>query len=284
MLEVKNLTKYYGKTKGIEDFNLKLKKGEIFGLIGPNGAGKSTTIRAILDLINKDKGTVYLEHELLTRKNIELYTNIGYIPGETHLYEDMLVKEIFELHESILKKNLTKRKEELIIKFKIDINKKIKELSLGNLKKVSIVLALMHNPELIILDEATSGLDPIMQNTLFDILKEEKSKGKTIIYSTHILSEIKNICDRYGIIKNGNLIKVSKVSNINNEKVITIISNDVESIKKELKIKNKITDKTLKFNTKKDINEIIRVISKYNIDDININDESIEDTLINYYK
>ena len=164
---------------------------------------------------------------------------IGYLPSEINLYDDMTVKEIFDYHQKFYNKDITKRRNELTSLLNLDENKKIEELSLGNLKKLGIVLSLMHNPKILILDEPTSGLDPIMQKVFFNILKEEKKKGTTILYSTHILSEISKICDRVGIIKDGNLIKIEKIEEIldKNLTFIKITSNEIESIIK--KIKNK---------------------------------------------
>ena len=203
ILEIKNLTKYYDKTQAVDNLSLELIEGETFGFIGPNGAGKSTTIRSIMNLINKTKGEVIFNGEKLTKDNIELKKQIGYLPSEIFLYDDLTVKEMLDYHESFYDKDLSKRRNELVSRLQIDETKKIEELSFGNLKKVGIVLAFMHEPKLLILDEPTSGLDPIMQQTFYELLKEENKKGTTIFYSTHILSEISKICNRVGIIKEG---------------------------------------------------------------------------------
>ena len=179
ILEIKNLTKYYGKTLAVKDLSLELKAGEIFGFIGPNGAGKSTTIRSIMNIINKTKGEVYFLGETLSKDNLKLKSQIGYLPSEIYLYEELTVKEMLDYHASFYKKDLSKRRKELVKKLKLDETKKIEDLSLGNQKKLGIVLALMHEPKLLILDEPTSGLDPIMQQIFYDLLKEEQEKGTT---------------------------------------------------------------------------------------------------------
>lgn len=189
VLEVQNLTKYYGNTLGVENLSLKLKEGEIFGFIGPNGAGKSTTIRSIVNLINKTKGKVLIDNEEYTKNNLNIKEKIGYLPSEINLYGDLTVKQMLDFHESFYKKNIHSRRVELVKKFELDEKKKIDTLSLGNLKKLGIVLAFMHEPKILILDEPTSGLDPIMQDVFYNLLKEEKNKGNTIFYSTHILNE-----------------------------------------------------------------------------------------------
>ena len=190
MLEIQNLKKYYGKIRGVENVSFYIKKGEIYGFIGPNGAGKSTTIRTIMSLINKTSGKIYLNGQELKRDNLNQKTIIGYLPSEIYLYDDLTVKEMIDYHESFYNKDLSKRRKKLVKALKIDESKKVEDLSLGNTKKLGIILALLHEPELLILDEPTSGLDPIMQNVFFDLLAEEKQKGTTILYSTHILSEI----------------------------------------------------------------------------------------------
>ena len=286
ILEIKNLTKYYGDTLGVKDLSLSLNEGEIFGFIGPNGAGKSTTIRCIMNLINKTNGTILFNNEELTKDSIHLKELIGYLPSEINLYDDLTVKEMLDYHETFYKKNINKKRNELINKLKLDESKKIEDLSLGNLKKLGIVLAFMHSPKLLILDEPTSGLDPIMQNVFYDLLNEEKQKGTTIFYSTHILSEISKICDRVGIIKDGKLLKIENVDNIknNNFNIVTIKSNDIDKIVKELELDNElIENNSIKFNNKLDINELINKLSKYKIDKLLIEEATLEEILINYY-
>lgn len=218
ILEIQNLTKYYGKTKGVENLSLKLEEGEIFGFIGPNGAGKSTTIRSIMNLINKTSGKVLVENKEFNKDDIEIKEKIGYLPSEIYLYDDLTVKEMLDYHEGFYKKEIHKRRTELVKRLELDEKKKIEDLSLGNLKKLGIILAFMHEPKILILYEPTSGLDPIMQNVFYDLLKEEKAKGNTICYSTHILNEVSKICDRVGIIRNGELIKVEKIEDLSKKK------------------------------------------------------------------
>ena len=170
ILEIQNLTKYYGKILGVENIALQLEEGEIFGFIGPNGAGKSTTIRSIMNLINKTSGKVLIENKEFNKENIEIKEKIGYLPSEINLYDDLTVKEMLDYHESFYKKDIHKRRAELVKKFELDEKKKIEDLSLGNLKKVGIILAFMHEPKLLFLDETTSGLVPIMLNIFFDLL------------------------------------------------------------------------------------------------------------------
>ena len=287
IMEIKNLTKYYGKIKGIENLSLELKEGEIFGFIGPNGAGKSTTIRSIMNLINKTSGTVFIEGKKFTKDNIEFKEKIGYLPSEVYLYDDLYVEEMLNYHIKFYKKDISKRRKELVKLFELDESKKIEDLSLGNLKKLGIILAFMHEPKMLILDEPTSGLDPIMQNVFYNLLKEEKKKGCTILYSTHVLSEVSKICDRVGIIKDGSLIKIEKIEDLSkiNLGFVTIISNDSKKIIRDLNVHILYeNENTIKFKNNISYDELIKKLANYSIDKILIEDMNLEDMFLHYYK
>lgn len=287
IIEIKNLTKYYGKILGIKNLSLSLEEGEVFGFIGPNGAGKSTTIRSIMNLINKTEGEVYINGEEFTKDKTELKKIIGYLPSEIHLYEDLTVKEILDYHESFYKENIHKRRKELVKKLQLDESKKIEDLSLGNTKKVGIVLAFMHNPKILILDEPTSGLDPIMQQIFYELLKEEQQKGTTILYSTHILSEISKICTRVGIIKDGKLLKIETIEELQNKNltIVTLTSKDIDKITKELKVEVELKENyTIKFKNNIEIDKLIKILGKYNIDKLLIEEATLEDIFLHYYK
>ena len=287
ILEVKNLTKSYGKSRGVSDVNLEIEKGTIYGFIGPNGAGKSTTIKCIMNLINKNSGEVFIDGKLFLKKNNELKKKIGYLPSEVNLYDELKVKEMIKYSESFYKKDCSKRVSELVNKLDIDTNKKIEELSLGNLKKVGIVLALMHEPEIVIMDEATSGLDPLMQEAFYEILIEEKKKGTTIFFSSHILSEIKRICDKVAIIKDGKIINIDDMNNFEDSDALRIkITSDYnEDILKELGLpEDSIKKGVLEFVYKEDINNLMKILSKYNIKKLLIEELDIEEIFIHYYK
>ena len=287
MLEIKNLTKYYGKVLGVEDLSLSLNEGEVFGFIGPNGAGKSTTIRSIMHLINKNSGSVYVNGKEFERNDIKTKEIIGYLPSEVNLYEDLTVKQMLDYHESFYNKDIHKRRCELVERLKLDETKKVEDLSLGNSKKLGIVLAFMHEPKLLILDEPTSGLDPIMQQEFYKLLVEEKKKGTTIFYSTHILSEISKICDRVGIIKNGKLLKVEKIGELlkKNLDLVTVTSKEVKKLVEELNVEVVESNKnTVKFKNVLPANELIKTLAKYEIEDLLIEEASLEDIFLHYYE
>lgn len=286
IIEIRNVTKKYGKHIAIENINLKINKGEVYGFIGPNGAGKSTTIKCIMDLVNKNVGEIYIDGKLIKRNNTKLKEKIGYLPSEIHLYDDLTVKQMIEYSNSFYSKDCMEKANDLIKRLEIDEKKKIEELSLGNLKKVGIVLALMHNPEIIIMDEATSGLDPLMQEVFYEIINKEKKEGKTIFFSSHILSEIKRICDKVAIIKNGKIIKVDDIENLNNSNLmkIKIESDDIEKIKKELSLENITQNKNEIEFVYEDINELISKLSKFKLTKVLISELDIEEIFMHYYK
>lgn len=287
ILEIKNLTKYYGKTLAVKNISFSLYEGDVFSFIGPNGAGKSTTIRCIMNLVNKNAGSITFLGENLTKENISLKEYIGYLPSEIHLYEDLTVKQMIDYHASFYKKNTLKRRKELVKLLNISETKKIEDLSFGNLKKVGIVLAFMHEPKLLILDEPTNGLDPIAQRNFKQLIEEEKEKGTTILYSTHVLGEISSISNKVGIIKEGKLLNIEKVNQILNSDFafITIDSKDADLIIKSLNIIPLEKDNnTFKFKSNILADELIKKLSKYEVNKIYIEKPSLEETLLHYYE
>ena len=287
VIEIKHLKKYYGFTRGVEDVSLKINQGDIYGFIGPNGAGKSTTIRIIMSLINKTSGEVFIKGKKLDKDDLNIKKIIGYLPSEVNLYGDMTVKQMLDYHESFYENDYSKNRKELVKLLKIDESRKIEDLSLGNLKKTGIVLALMHEPEIIILDEPTSGLDPIMQSVFHDILMKEKNRGATILYSSHVLSEVSSICDKVGFIKDGKIIKEDLMENIKKENFtyLKIKSSEIEKIKKDLKLKiSKESNNEVVFINNMSSNELISKLSKYDIESLLIEEIPLEDLFMNYYK
>ncbi|HOE15423.1 MAG TPA: ABC transporter ATP-binding protein [Bacteroidales bacterium] len=282
-LEIKNLVKYYGKEVGISNVTMSIDEGEIFGFIGPNGAGKSTTIRCIMRLINKTEGTINFMGKELDRLSFKENVDIGYLPSEINLYKEMTGKEIIKFNNSFYPFDTTKKAILLAGRLKVDLFKRIGDLSLGNLKKIGIILTLAHSPKLIIMDEASSELDPLMKEEFYAILKEEKENGKTILLSSHNLAEVRKICDRVAIIKDGKIIKVASINDL--------ISNSIYMIK--IKTKDELTNgyniipKTNEFTTflyEGNINNLIEDLSKHNIERILIEEPSLEDVFMHYYK
>jgi len=288
VIEIKNLTKMYGKNRGIIDVSFDIKEGEIYGFIGPNGAGKSTTLRLLVGLIFPTNGSATIFGKDCFKQGNIIRKDIGYLPSEVFYYEKMKVMELLKYSASFYKKDCTKRINELCTRMELDTTRKIDELSYGNKKKVGIVQGLLHSPKLIILDEPTSGLDPLMQQKFFRIIKEENDKGVTILFSSHILSEVQKLCDRIAIIKEGSIIRIDEISALNKEsyKKFKIICNDLneadlpkDGINDFTKTNNQIT-----FMHKGNINEIIKIISQHEIIDLQIEEPTLEEIFMHYYQ
>ena len=201
IIEVNQLTKYYGKSRGIDDVSFNVEQGEIFGFIGPNGAGKSTTIRLLLSLIHPSSGSARVFGKDVTTQGPEIRSDIGYLPSEIFYYEGMKVNDLLKYSASFYKKDCSERSRELSEIMELDLNRRISDLSLGNKKKVGIVQGLQHSPSLLFLDEPTSGLDPLMQRKFFDLVRAENTRGVTVFFSSHILGEVQRLCTRVAIIR-----------------------------------------------------------------------------------
>ena len=215
IIDITDLSKFYGKARGIEKVNLGIREGEIFGFIGPNGAGKSTTIRLLLNLIFPSGGSARIFGMDVVRDTQKIKQHIGYIPSDANAYNSMDVNEFLNYcirFYSVL--NGAQRIEELSELFELDLKRKISELSMGNRKKVSIIQSLLHKTKLLILDEPTNGLDPLMQSKFFELLREENRKGMTIFFSSHILNEVQMLCKRVAIIREGKIVKIEDIETL----------------------------------------------------------------------
>lgn len=213
-IEINNLTKYYGRVRGIEGINLSVKEGDFFGFIGPNGAGKSTTIRTLLGLIRPTSGGAEVLGLNIVKDNLEILRNVGYQPGEATFYRGMRVSEILDFAAKLRKSDCKEERDRLCEILELDPSKRADTLSLGNRKKVGIVCALQHKPKLYILDEPTSGLDPLMQKRFYDLLTERNREGATVFLSSHVLSEVAKYCRSAAIIRDGSILAADSVANL----------------------------------------------------------------------
>ena len=288
VIETKNLTKYYGKARGIEDVSINVEEGEIFGFIGPNGAGKSTTIRLLLSLIYPTSGEAKLFGKDAIKCGPEVRKRIGYLPSEIFYYDKMKVIDLLNYSASFYDKDCKSRMKELSEIMELDLNRRIEDLSYGNKKKVGIVQGLLHEPDLIILDEPTGGLDPLMQQKFFNIIREENKKGTTVFFSSHILGEVQELCNRVAIIRSGSIIEVEDIKTLreNNYKKISILG---ENINKELFSINGVTkliknNDGLNFFYKGDINIMTKAISSIEAIDVNIEEPTLEEIFMHYYE
>lgn len=289
VIETRNLTKYYGKSRGIIDLNMNVEEGDIFGFIGPNGAGKSTTIRLLLGLIYKTSGDAYIFGKDVSKEAPKILEEIGYMPSEAQFYSRMKVKEIIKLAADLHRKDCTEEARRLCERFQLDTDKRVEELSLGNRKKVSIVCALQHNPKLAILDEPTSGLDPLMQKEFFDIISEHNKEGCTIFFSSHVLSEIQNHCKNAAIIREGKLIKMATVEELTSarSKVITVKhTNNLHFLEKRGVLITNVekTADGVRFLYKGDLKQFIHDMETEDFSDLTITDPGLDEMFMHYYE
>lgn len=289
IIETKKLTKYYGKILGIKNLDLDVIEGEIFGFIGPNGAGKSTTIRLLLDFIRPSSGRATIFGKDVHSKTIDIKNDIGYLPGEIFLQENLSGQACIEFFKSFKKKVDEVYLKRLIDRFEFDTKKKISEYSKGNKQKLAIILALMHKPKLLILDEPTSGLDPLNQQQFYSTISETKSWGTTTFFSTHILAEAENLCDRVGIIKDGKLLQIENIDEFKEKNIREIHISTKNNIPlSALKIdgveKIERTTSGYRLVTKGHNGTILKLLSKFEIDDIKISEPSLEEIFLHFYK
>lgn len=270
IMEITNLTKNYGKHRGIKGVSFQVEKGEIFGFLGPNGAGKSTTIRAILGLIRCREGKIRVCGYDAMKNREEVLRRIGYMPSEAWFYPGMTIREILKMAAGVRGLDCTQEAGKLCDRLQLDDRRKISELSLGNRKKVSIVCAMQHRPELFIFDEPTSGLDPLMQNQFFLLIKEYVGQGATCMLSTHVLSEVQNHCSRVAIMKEGKLIVKDTVEHL--------------LASKTKRIRMVRDGEKLDFLYQDDLNRLYRELEGHDIADILIEEPSIEEVFMHYYE
>jgi len=289
VIETSKLTKYYGEARGIIDVDLVVEEGELYGFIGPNGAGKSTTIRILLSLIYPTSGSAKIFGKDVVEYGAEIKQDIGYLPSEVFYYENMKVKDLLNYSASFYKKDCSKRILELVEIMDLDTGKRIEDLSYGNKKKVGIVQGLLHEPKLIILDEPTGGLDPLIQQKFFNLLKEENKKGVTILLSSHVLSEVQRLCNRVAIIKEGRIVNVEKMSDLASSNYSRFRLETKNPIDKSIFVLDgvsglKIENNSVSFMYKGDINTVIKIIASIDLLNLWVEEPDLEDIFLHYYE
>ncbi|MBN2045705.1 MAG: ABC transporter ATP-binding protein [Anaerolineales bacterium] len=287
IIEIQNLSKYYGKARGIIDVSLNVEEGEIFGFIGPNGAGKSTTIRLLLSLIYPTSGSARVFGKDVIKHGPEIRQEIGYLPSEVFYYDKMKVIDLLNYSASFYNKDCSQRIKELAKIMELDLKRRIDDLSYGNKKKVGIVQGLLHSPKLIILDEPTAGLDPLMQQRFFDMIQNENEKGATVFFSSHILSEVQRLCNRVAIIREGKIVTLEDIKTLqkNNYKKIAVVGDGLDQARFQI---NGVTnlhqvDGEIKFFFKGDINQVVQLVSAQPVSDILIEEPTLEEIFMHYY-
>lgn len=284
-IQTSNLTKSYGKARGIIDLNLTVKEGEFFGFIGPNGAGKSTTIRTLLGLIAPSSGSAQVLGMDIHENREKILSHTGYLPSEAIFYSGTRVQDMLKLSADLRKQDCSEEAAALCDRLQLNISRKVSELSFGNRKKVGIVCALQHKPRLLILDEPTSGLDPLMQREFFAILEERNKEGATVFFSSHILSEIQRNCTRAAIIREGRIIACDSVEALSktNTKRVTVHGN--LHLHESDSIRNLETaDGTVSFLYSGEIKQLLRTLSESDITDLSISEPDLEEIFLHYYE
>ena len=284
------LTKHYGKHRGINNLSFSVNQGEFFGFIGPNGAGKSTTIRTLMGLIRPTGGSASIFDLDCHSKASVIARDVGYLPSENSYYENMKVRELLQYTADLYGMDCKTKMKELADRLNLDLSRKIADLSLGNKKKVGIVSAIMTSPKLIIMDEPTSGLDPLIQQAFYDILKEENSRGATVFFSSHVLSEVQKLCDRVAILKEGQLIGIQSIKGLRESGYKKVSLSAKEAIPRDFfnlsGIANyaETADKTsVSFMYNGNITAIIDKLHLLHLDDVLLEEPSLEEIFMHYY-
>lgn len=292
VIQTASLTKYYGKSKGIENVNLTVEEGEIFGFIGPNGAGKSTTIRTLLGLIKPTSGSATIFGKDIVRDGPAIRQDIGYLPSEVFYYDRMRARDLLKYSASFYNKpkhDMEARMNCLAKSLDLDFNKKIDDLSYGNKKKVGIIQGLLHSPKLIILDEPTGGLDPLMQATFFELLKAENKRGATILFSSHILSEVQKLCNRVAIIKEGSIIAVEQMDALRRNSYLKVtlelaapVAQTVFHVKGISNLKG--SRERVSFLYRGDVNVVTKLLAGMRLKNFSVEEPELEEIFMHYYK
>ena len=289
VIDTAKLTKYYGKQLGIEDVDLEVKRGEVFGYLGPNGAGKTTTIRTLLDFIRPTRGSATVFGLDIRQSSVDIHRRVGYLNGELALYNNMTGEDLLKYLGNLRGGLDWKYVRELAARFQCDLPRRIQGLSLGNKQKLGLLQAFMHKPELLILDEPTNGLDPLMQHEFYDLLTETKKEGRTIFISSHILPEVEKVCDRVGIIRQGKLVTVETIETLKSHSVRQLEIHFARAIPIE-KFNNVpgirdilVQDKLLTCNVVGSLDALVKAAAQFEVINIISHEPSLEDIFMTYY-
>lgn len=289
VIETEGLTVYYGKHRGILDVSLTVEKGEVFGFLGPNGAGKTTTQRVLLDVIRPTAGRATVFGLDCQEQGVELRRRVGYLPGELALYSNMRAGQFFQMYEYLRGHNGAEGYwRELAGRLDLDTTRKIGNLSRGNKQKVGVVSAFMNRPDLLILDEPTSGLDPLVQQTVLDLVREARDDGRTVFFSSHILSEVQAVCDRVGIIREGQLVTTQRVEELMRQRMNrlnltfeTLPPDGVFAIEGVSELQR--SEQSIMLEVRENLPQVLMAAAQNGIRDIETINVSLEEVFLAYY-
>lgn len=287
VIQIKDLRKYFGGVKAVDGISFDVKKGEIFGFLGPNGAGKTTTIRCMMDFIKTTSGSISILGKDSHRDSVWLKAKIGYLSGDVQLYDKWTGKEHTDFIEKVRGKS--RNIDKLMSDLRFNPKKRFKSLSSGNKQKLGLILSLMNQPEILIMDEPTVGLDPLLQNKIYEILEEYKKSGTTVFFSSHNLPEVERVCDRVGIIRNGKLVGIETINELGKKRLRRVT----------VRFRDKVSPKEFQFSgvenieelsdgliltVRGDVDAVIKKIAKHKIKDIEVSHASLEDVFLEFYK
>jgi ABC-2 type transport system ATP-binding protein len=289
VIETSGLTVYYGRHRGVSDVDLTVEQGEVFGFLGPNGAGKTTTQRVLLDIIRPTSGKATIFGLDCQTQGVEIRQRIGYLPGELALYKNMKASQFFKMYEYLRSENGRQGYwKELAERLDLDTSRKIGNFSRGNKQKVGIVAAFMNRPDLLILDEPTGGLDPLVQQTVLEMVREAKADGRTIFFSSHILPEVQAVCDRVGIIRDGQLVTTQRVEELVAQRVNRLnltfpnlppagifVIEGVTELKR--------TERSIMLEVRENLPQVLAVAAQNEIQGIETMNVSLEEIFLTYY-
>jgi ABC-2 type transport system ATP-binding protein len=289
VIETQDLTVYYGIHRGIIDVNLTIEKGEVFGFLGPNGAGKTTTQRVLVDVFPPTSGSARIFGLDCQAQGVELRRRIGYLPGELALYTNMKASDFFKMYEYLRGENDSKDYwRELADRLDLDTSRKIREFSRGNKQKVGVVAAFTSRPDLLILDEPTGGLDPLVQQTVLELVREAKAEGRTVFFSSHILSEVQAVCDRVGIIREGRLVSTQKVEDMYAQRMnrLTMIFDELppeDTFNISGVTEMTRSERSIKLEVRENLPQVLAAAAQYQVMDIETHNISLEEIFLAYY-
>jgi ABC-2 type transport system ATP-binding protein len=289
IIEINDLTKDYGNHKGIFNLSFTVAKGEVFGYLGPNGAGKTTTIRHLMGFLTADKGNTQILGMDCRTQTAQIMKSLGYLPAEMAFFDGMNGIDFLKFMGDMRGLTDVTYRDKLIDQFQLDTKGRIRKMSKGMKQKLGIICAFMHNPKVLILDEPTSGLDPLMQNVFAELILEEKSKGKTILMSSHSFEEIEKTCDRIGIIREGELVATEDVhvlkANRRKSYLITFDSPTTANAFAQTDSLDtiRVDGATAKVSVLGSVTTLIQTLSNYTVLDLNTEQSSLEDVFMQYY-
>lgn len=290
IIETRGLTVYYGRHRGVLDVNLTVEKGEVFGFLGPNGAGKTTTQRVLLDVFPPTSGQASIFGLDCQKQGVEIRKRIGYLPGELSLYTNMKASEFFSMYAYLRGENGARDYwRELADRLDLDTSRKIREFSRGNKQKVGVVAAFMSRPDLLILDEPTGGLDPLMQKTVLEMVREARREGCTVFFSSHILSEVEAVCDRVGIIRDGQLVSTQRVEDMFAKRMnrMTLIfdgrppAGTFDAVPGVTELAH--SEQTIELEVRENLRQVLAKVAEYEVVDIKTHNVSLEEIFLAYY-